>query len=264
MWGANGAYTALSGPGSVSEANGVSANGSVVTGWSATSQGRWLLRWQNGVQTAQFGPFVHPGPCSPDGSTALGVTYLGGSAAALSRWSSAGGPNGSTQTLVQFPQTWTNVRQPNAMTPDATAAVGIAYTATTSYQSWIWRNGQLSSMGLLAGYDQMSPYSISADANVVAGIGWVQIQPSVFITRGAVWAPGAGWQEFSYWLGARGISFPGWTFTELRSVSPDGMTFAGSGITPQGLSRGFVVTIPAPGAGVLVLAGIGWAVRRRR
>jgi PAS domain-containing protein len=75
---------------------------------------------------------------------------------------------------------------------------------------------------------------------------------------------GAGWQEFSYWLGTRGISFPGWTFTEVRSVSPDGMTFAGSGISPQGLSRGFVVTIPAPGSGVLMLAGIGWVARRRR
>ncbi len=262
LWGPTGSFTALQGPGSVSVANGVSADGSIVTGWSSTAQGRWLLRWQNATPTQTFGPSFVSGPCSPDGSTALGINYLGGTSAALAQWNTGGGPNGSIQTLAQFPAPWSNIGAPTAMTPAADAAVGLAAMGGGTTQSWIWRNGQLSAMGVLAGYVQMNALSITANANLVVGSGIFQVQPGLFQFNAAVWTPSLGWQTFSDYLSARGISFPGWTFTRIRSVSADGLTFAGGGVTPQGDGRGFVITIPSPSSlSTLLLAGL---IARRR
>ncbi|MEX2219960.1 MAG: hypothetical protein WD749_14505 [Phycisphaerales bacterium] len=252
VWDAGGAYAELPGPGSQSEANGVSADGAIVTGWSATGEGRWLLRWQDGAPTQRHGGgagsgFVS-GPCSADGTMAIGTAYLGGSAANLSRWTLAGGPDGSIRTLAPFPSTWTNIRRPTAMTPAGDAAVGVAYTGGTTYQSWIWRageggEGRITDMGLPEGAKSITALGISADGSVVVGTATVQSTRSSGGRQAKVWTPQAGWQGFSDWLTARGVSFPGWTFNTLGCVSADGRTFAGEGRTPDGKTRGFVITI---------------------
>lgn len=263
LWGESGAYTQLPTPGPNSVANGVSADGAFTTGWSATSQGRWLLRWENGVLRQQFGPSFLSGPCSPDGRSAIGTTYQGGSAAALSVWRVNGG-NGFVQTLAQFPSTWTNINAPADMTPTADAAIGVAYTGNNTYQSWIWRNGQLLDMGLPAGVTSISATSISADGALVAGTALIEVQPNAFRRRAEIWTPETGWRFFEDWLSAQDISFPGWTFNSLNCVSPDGRTFAGQATTPMGEIRGFVVTVPGPGPASALLLGTVIALRRRR
>jgi hypothetical protein len=236
-----------------------------VTGWSATSQGRWLLRWNNGVLTQQFGPSFVSGPCSPAGNTAIGVVYLGGSAAALGRWSSAGGPNGSVQTLTQFPAMWTNIRNPTAMTPTADAAAGIAYTTSNVYQGWVWRSGQFTDMGLPASAETMNVTGIRADGGLVTGNAYIPIQPNVFATRAEFWTPQTGWRLMADWLAAQSIAFPGWTFESVNSISPDGLTLAGQGLSPLGQVRGYVITIPTPGGAAAVLAlGLAGVRTRRR
>jgi uncharacterized protein (TIGR03382 family) len=263
MWTGAGTYVPLDGPGTVSEANGVSADGSTLTGWSSTSGGRWMLRWQGRELTNQYGPLFVSGPCSPDGGTALGVTYLGGSAAALSRWTYSGG-NGSIQTLTRFPETWTSIRNPTAMTPTGDAAVGWAYTGNNAYQSWLWRDGQLADMGLPEGVATITATGISADAQLVVGTAFVQVAPGVLARRAEVWTSETGWQLMTDWLDSQDISFEGWTFNSLNGVTPDGLTFVGQGLSPLGEVRGFAITIPGPGAATALLLGLGVVGRRRR
>ncbi len=261
MWGPSGEYVALPGRGSVGLANGVSADGSVVTGWHSSMAGRWMQRWVEGRLTQQYGPSFVSGPCSPDGNTALGVSTVGGSAAsALARWSIQGGPHGSVETMAPFPQGWTSINPPVAMTPTADAAIGIAYTVNDAYQLWIWRNGEITDMGLPEGMTHMLAGDISADGNLVVGLGNEEDGP----TSAQVWTPEAGWESMENWLALQGISFPGWSFRELHDVSPDGRTFAGLGFSPEGLYRGFVVTIPGPGATAALAFGLGVLARRRR
>lgn len=223
-----------------------------------------MLRWTNGALTQQVGPSFVSGPCSPDGNTAIGVTYTGGSGATLSRWTRAGGSNGSTHTLTQFPASWSNVRAPLAMTPNGDAAIGIAYTGHDRYQSWIWRNGQLADMGVPEGATTLFATGIAASGELVVGTAVIQEQPQAFRQIAHVWTPEIGWQSLSGWLESHGMSFPGWTFQSINSITPDGRTFAGDGRTPMGDYRGFVITIPGPGAATLVVVSLGFACRRRR
>lgn len=244
MWNAAGAYTALSGPGSVSIANGVSADGTITTG-NSDNGGRWLLRWTGGVLTQQFGGISGtqflPGPCSPDGTTALGIR----NGAVLSRWTLAGGPNGTLQDLITFPATWTNIRFVIDMTPTASAALGLAYTTTNGYRGWMWRNGQLTDMGLPAPLTSLEPTRLNADATLAVGNGFYP-SPPFTLSRGYVWTQSAGWLYLADWLSTRGISFPGWSYSLLYYISPDGRTLAGQGTSPTGEVRGFIITLPAP------------------
>lgn len=218
-----------------------------------------MLGWEDGALTRQSQSSFLSGPCSPDGNTALGTRYLGGSAAAIARWTNEGGPSGSLETLTQFPAGWSSIMPPTAMTPTADVAVGRAQTQGREFHSWIWRNGEIIEMGAPEGAIDAFAASIRADGNLVVGA-------SLFTNerRAEVWTPDGGWESFESWLAAQGMSFPGWTFGELSYISPDGLTFAGSAQTPEGVYRGFVMTIPGPGAAGILLMSFGLAARRRR
>jgi len=58
-----------------------------------------------------------------------------------------------------------------------------------------------------------------------------------------------------------GLNLSGWTLLEAIGISDDGLTIAGNGVNPQGRNEAWIVHVPAPGSGVVLLA---LAVTRRR
>ena len=81
---------------------------------------------------------------------------------------------------------------------------------------------------------------------------------------GFIWTAALGMVAFDDYLASEfALVLDGWTLTSVNSVSTDGLAFVGAGINPQGLSEGWRVVVPAPGAGALLLLG-GLSVARRR
>ena len=56
----------------------------------------------------------------------------------------------------------------------------------------------------------------------------------------------------------------GWTLTEARAISDDGLTIAGLGFDPHGNTQGWIATIPEPATGVLLGLGLAALARRAR
>jgi len=77
------------------------------------------------------------------------------------------------------------------------------------------------------------------------------------------WTSAGGFIPFGQFLQSSGIDFTGWTLTSVSKMSADGLTFAGSGINPDGLTETWIATIPAPGT-LVFIAGAALAVGRRR
>jgi hypothetical protein len=62
-----------------------------------------------------------------------------------------------------------------------------------------------------------------------------------------------------------GLNLSGWTLETAAAITPDGQTIVGTGIGPQNLGEAWIVTIPEPATGLLVMLGVlGLAVSHRR
>jgi hypothetical protein len=63
----------------------------------------------------------------------------------------------------------------------------------------------------------------------------------------------------------RRAQLTGWTLQQALGISADGNTIVGDGIDPNGLTEGWIATIPEPTTDLLVMAGVlGLAMARRR
>jgi probable HAF family extracellular repeat protein len=82
----------------------------------------------------------------------------------------------------------------------------------------------------------------------------------------SIWTPASGWQLPADYFAAQGFPVPAaWSITSVNSISADGRTFAGTyGIGIDGFPQAFVLTVPAPGAIVLLGAFAVSHLRRRR
>jgi hypothetical protein len=78
-----------------------------------------------------------------------------------------------------------------------------------------------------------------------------------------IWSDVGGFARLTDFFTAAAVDFSGWTLTSVSKMSADGLTFAGVGINPSGVTETWIATIPAPGT--VMAMGIGLiAVRRRR
>lgn len=60
-----------------------------------------------------------------------------------------------------------------------------------------------------------------------------------------------------------GVDLMGWTLNTVTDITPDGLTFVGSGLNAAGQLEAYKVTVPAP-AGLFVLGSVGLLSSRRR
>jgi len=95
--------------------------------------------------------------------------------------------------------------------------------------------------------------------NGISGGGNTSLGEEAFI-----WDPTHGIRLLSQVLTEDGIDLTGLTLQEATGVSADGNTIVGYGRDPGNHIEGWVATIPEPGTGLLVMAGVlGLAVKRR-
>lgn len=115
---------------------------------------------------------------------------------------------------------------------------------------------------LMDGHDGGNFFGMSDDGSVIVG---VSFGPSS--VGQVIWLNQSEPIRIVDFAASLGLDMEGWVVTNVIDVSADGSTIVGSARHTSwetGRSEGFVLTIPAPGAGVVVLAGGAMAIRRRR
>lgn len=243
-WTQAGGMIGLGGNGSV--ANAVSGDGNVITG-QYVAGGTRAFRWTpaSGMQNlGTFGGYSNSIGLgvSSDGTTIVGLGSTSGSGQAF-RWTQAGGMVG----LGWLPGDTNS--QAIAASADGSVVVGNSGASLTPDQSgfrWTQSQGMVD-LGLY------SAYGVSGDGSVVVG--------SLRVTGAAIWDEAHGVRDLKSLLIQDGINLNGWSLANALDVSADGKVITGVGQFGSQL-RGWMVVIPEPAAGTLVLLG-GAAFLRR-
>ena len=103
-------------------------------------------------------------------------------------------------------------------------------------------------------------YGVSADGSAVVGRG-----SSASGTEAFVWDETNGMRGLMQVLMDQGIDMTGWSLTEARGVSADGLTIVGYGTNPLGQEEGWIATIvPEPSTALLLGLGLSALAATRR
>jgi len=169
---------------------------------------------------------------SADGQTIAGFAFNGSLPRILGpfRWTAADG-------IVAFPfNDGTETARPTAISADgSTVVVG----------SWLWTPSGLQDIGFVG-------KALSADGTVVVG-------------GAEIWDAAHGARNLQQVLtDDHGLDLMGWTLSDAVGISADGLTIAGNGVNPSGQSEAWLVVVPEPGTGVLVMMGLASVAASRR
>ena len=242
-----------------STASGVSADGTVIVGFSTSSTRiQEAFRQDNGLTT---GLGVLPGgtgtsraiAVSADGSTVVGQSSsLSGNEAFVQR-------RGLPMTgLGDFPGgSFTSTA--NAVSGDGSVVVGtgaIAIGAIPQSAGFRWSpSSGLTPLAVPAGATNGQALAISGDAKVIGGTAIFTNGPGA-----VVWTTGGGAQSLASVLAAKGVNMTGWALINASAISADGDVIAGDGLR-NGQAEGWVLhgalealglatTIPVPGLAI--------------
>lgn len=216
-------FTGLGGtPGSV--AQDVSADGTVVVGWTNTLPFRWT-RDTGVVSIAPADGSVlngKPYAVSGDGSTIAGLGSLPGASSLLAvSWD-------STLNVAPLPGSSGSVSLlSNALSvsQDGTVIGGFSTRSGTLRTATLWRaGGERLELGTLPGHTESGVYDVSADGTVAIGY---SDMGSGLGRRPVIWTEATGMQRISLDTDAARMS-------TANTMSSDGKTVGGSGIGPTG------------------------------
>ena len=135
-------------------------------------------------------------------------------------------------------------------------------SSTSGYEAFRWTDGGgMVGLGDLAGGSFNSrAYGVSADGSAVVGRG-----SSASGTEAFVWDETNGMRGLMQVLMDQGIDMTGWSLTEARGVSADGLTIVGYGTNPLGQEEGWIATIvPEPSTALLLGLGLSALAATRR
>ena len=144
---------------------------------------------------------------------------------------------------------------------DGSVAVGRSISASGG-EAFRWTDGGgMVGLGDLAGGSFNSrAYGVSADGSAVVGRG-----SSASGTEAFVWDETNGMRGLMQVLMDQGIDMTGWSLTEARGVSADGLTIVGYGTNPLGQEEGWIATIvPEPSTALLLGLGLSALAATRR
>jgi len=124
----------------------------------------------------------------------------------------------------------------------------------------IWRDGQITTLPLLPGAGNPEIIDISEDGNVVVGTNSLFGGGDVPI----IWTPATGTQRLGDYFASFGYDLSGYQIVDAH-LNATGRTFGLSAWSPnEGAYRSLIVTVPGPGAGLLVgVLAVRWTRRRR-
>jgi probable HAF family extracellular repeat protein len=290
----------LSGGAFESYANAVSVDGSVVFGTGRTGRGQEAFRWSaNGGMIALGnapggGFFRGVADVSAEGSTAIlrefsldpsaaylwtlgngfinlpeivldsvgmngisddGSVIVGGSDFRAIRWE-----NGIGVTMLgELPgQQWGSATDVSA---DGKVIVGNGYGLAAEAFRWTEEEGMVG-LGFPSGSVESYAEAASADGAVVIG----------YSTSGALGARVLYWTEHTgprhldeYLISKRATGLDGWSLIYAQGISDDGRRIVGIGISPEGDTEAWMVTLPIPeplSFVLLAIASVGFPSRR--
>ncbi len=247
--------------GSYAVANGVSADGSVIAGYSDGPASEMAYRWTQFEALQPIGALPYGGSqwSQANAISGDGVVIVGESSGTFGlidgrqafRWTISTGISALTPLARSASTTALGV------SADGSVIVGNSFISSSSCLDCVppvvsrnnavsWTNqGAPTLLGQVPGGDYgSSARAVAADGSVVVGM--YQVDPDDPLTgfRAFVWTAGSGMQKlFDVLLleGATGLS--GWTLLQATGVSADGRTIAGYGLNPLGQPQAFLATI---------------------
>lgn len=284
----NGTMTQITGVGSLSQPTGVSANGSVVVGFTdGLGATGWV--WSASTGATVFAPpqgftSAFPSAVSADGSVIVG-SASGNLPDRAFRWTQASG----TVLLGVLPGD-TNSGA-NAVSGDGMVVVGTSSTFQLT-RAFRWtQTGGMVDLGSLPGATLTTPTATNFDGSVVVGSSlnpaahafrWqastglvalpelpgaqfsealaINYDGSVIVGvsgsassvggEAAVWNK-SGVQSIKNLLIANNVNLTGWTLSEANGVSADGSIVAGTGTDPSNLEESWIARIAGTGVGLI-------------
>jgi probable HAF family extracellular repeat protein len=245
---------------------------------------------------------IVPGPEAFRWTEATGMVGLGGLTGA-EVWSSASGTSADGSVIVGQARDVDNSFQPfrwtaetgmvklglapngtggfaRSVTPNGSVVIGAVFfpppqpgSTAVRREAFRWTESDgMIALGDLAGGDISSTaFAVSANGSVIVGTGETfSAEGMPTINEAFYWTPNFGMlnlRDVLVFGGANGLD--GWTLTEARGVSYDGLTVAGTAIDPNGVTQAFVATVGAiPEASTIVLSALAalliWALYLRQ
>jgi probable HAF family extracellular repeat protein len=241
---------------SLSQAFGVSADGSVIVGSATVASTRvHAFRWDSVNGMVDLGTMIRDEESYATGVSANGKAIVG--------WTGNPGVSvhvGDTRSGVVFVDGIARLLHSYgwAGTAYATNDVGStivgryhpsdASSSTETSTTWRWSawDGRLEDLGavpLKPGVNSSEytsqPYGLSDTGDVVVGVA------GAFQRSAAIWTPATAMVSVADFLTANGVtSHKGWDLRLAVYVSPNGKTIAGTGFNPQMLAESWIVTLP--------------------
>lgn len=236
------------GASALADAQGVSADGTVVVGWASTTAGlAQATRFDSSTGQVRFLGTLNGDPrsfaygVSDDGAVVVGqsagttrttaFTWVAGRSPQLQALPAITGPNG-------FGEAW-------GVSPLGNVVVGDSVDATGGLVAVAWDRltAQITVLGDLPGGDtQASAYAASGDGSVIVGSG--STETSGFEGEAFIWDAAQGIRALKDVLAAQGVDLTGWRLFSAQDISFDGQKIVGYGRNPQGRIEGWLVVLP--------------------
>jgi probable HAF family extracellular repeat protein len=241
--------TILGGRDGYNFANAISADGSVIVGDSANTNGRGeAFRWTQADGMLSLG-FGTASGISADGSILVGSSLNTGGIVEAFRWTQAEGMV-SLGTLPPF-----SSNHAYGVSADGSVVVGNSFyndNNSTNFKGEAFRWTQARGMvglGYLTGDNMSQTYGASADGSIVVGSSVSRNNPiGTYDTRTAFrWTQSSGMVNLKDQLTGFGLNLSGWQLNDATGVSADGFTIVGNGTNPSGNSEAWIANLsPEP------------------
>jgi probable HAF family extracellular repeat protein len=146
-----------------------------------------------------------------------------------------------------------------AISADGTTVVGTSSSSDGILEGEAFRWTAASGMVGLGDLPGSLSYSVasgvSGDGSIVVGSGYAEN----YVQAAFLWTNDLGMVDFRDYLVSQGVDhLGGWTLGGATAISADGSTIVGWGTNPQGVTEGWVATIPEPSSLLLIgVAGLG-------
>jgi probable HAF family extracellular repeat protein len=255
-----------------SSATEVSADGSVVVGYSkSASSGNndyEAFRWtdEGGMEPLGDLPggrfYSNAQAVSADGSVAVGFSSSASGTEEAFRWTASGGmePLGDLPGGDFYSEAYD-------ISADGSTIVGRGHVGSVlGFEAFRWTADEgMQGLGQLPGGVSGNAFGVSADGTVVVGYGTVMSGEDAF-NDAFIWDADHGMRSLRDVLQSEfGLDLTGWTLGGASAISDDGLTIVGSGTNPSGYTEAWIAHIPEPSTVLLLAFGlVALAAARRR
>lgn len=235
--------------GTGAEASGISGDGSVVVG---TANADHAFRWTAAGGMQSLGIL-------PGGTYSWGTAISSNAQVITGISSTESGERGFVWTEGSGMQALELIGGVEYSAGLAISANGSVIAGYSDNIAASWVNGVGQSLGTLAGGTFSVFYAASGDGHTLGGL--ADTADGDYVAM--LWTESLGMVDLNTYLPSIGVDLTGWHLNNTTGISFDGTTIVGAG-TYNGEDRGWLVTVPTPGAAGLLCLSSVLASRRRR